>query len=60
MLKTEVLLARHSCAQHMHDTRATCRTSYANSARNICHIRYSLVKPRASLRDLATLYGVRS
>jgi hypothetical protein len=28
--------SRGRCARHLHDTRATWRTSYANFARNIC------------------------
>jgi hypothetical protein len=31
-----VTSSRGRCAQHLHDTRATWRTSYANLARNIC------------------------
>jgi hypothetical protein len=37
--KVTSLVARSSrgrCAQHLHDTRTTWRTSYANFARNIC------------------------
>jgi hypothetical protein len=34
--KVTSLVARGSCAQHLHDTRVTWHTSYANFAGNIC------------------------